>query len=90
MIDQHEKETFGDFYNIPPVTDVCPYQRDVFNWKWFDPTYYTVPLPCKDKPIWSTGGEVFLGRSIDIREKMSKDIVNEKRWETMHSKQMKT
>lgn len=86
LIDEHERRTYGGFYDIPPVIDVCPYAKEAFNWKWFDPTYNTVPLPCKNNPIWSDGGEVFLGRSIDIREKMSRDRANEARWRIMHDK----
>ena len=90
LIDLQERQTYGQKYVIPPAVDVCPYSRENFNWKWFDPTYYTEPVPCGKNPVWSEGGEVFIGRSIDIRQKMMKDFHNEKRWRDMLDSKEKT
>ena len=84
LIHERERETYGETFDIPPVVDLCPYRRDSFNWKWFDPTYYTVPVPCRNNPIWKNGGDLFLGRSFDIRGKMKQEKDNEDRWRKIH------
>jgi len=90
LIHEREKEVYGDVYDIPPLVDLCPYDRHNFNWKWFDPNYYTEPISCKGNPIWKEGGEIFLGRSIDIRVKLKKEHENDQRWKVMHKMLNKT
>lgn len=85
LIQEREQHFYGHTYDVPPVIDVCPYERNNFNWKWFDPNYYTEPKPCKQNPIWSNGGELFIGRSIDIRYKIMEEKAQENRWRTMHN-----
>ena len=71
MIVEKERRTLGSIYSIPPVTDFCPFQRVNFNLHFFEMKYYTDPLPCKDNPVWTSAGEVFLGRSLDVRKEIA-------------------
>ena len=84
LIQEQERQTMGSVYSIPPVVDFCPYLRQDFNLKWFDPTYYADPIPCKDNPVWEKGGNFFIGRSDDIRAKLKKASDNEARWRAMN------
>lgn len=59
---EKERRDIGTEYVIPPIVDVCPFQRERFDWNIMTGQFHSMPRPCKDEPIW-VSKHVYQGRT---------------------------